>query len=437
MSILDRDRRHKFVEIPDNSHNSFIWNINKLAARIRDIIELNQRLPTREEIEKLLWLADIDLDLIIDDLKKGIGENGTRKLDISVDQEVVKITVKYTNGASYSKECDSSYGPIVTAASLSDQFRYWDDVTSTWGGTVYSIVNTSLLRFADSSDNYSLLYSVTLTYADGSSKTITWDDTTSAILSAPYAGLYAKKAAVSEAEAKTAASEAEDSAEIAYDEAEKARKCAEVACACADRAEQAELIVRELTNAATAARDLAIEKANAAAASADSAAIYAKNAKDRQLEAEGFRDSAKKYYLLSEYYSIISSIEADRADDAADRAQNAVTEKLTELILSTGLRDENLTLTCQKQTIHLFDIENKASSNIITQLLSIARLALTEMKHTLQTAKDYIASQIVFSYPIVALRMSDGTSVDSTDIFFITEAGEEIPQTNVRISKIS
>ena len=63
-NMLDRDNQHLLLEKTDNTNNSFIANINKLAAKLNIIIEAvdtfdNNVIPILEEV------AALDLDAAI------------------------------------------------------------------------------------------------------------------------------------------------------------------------------------------------------------------------------------------------------------------------------------------------------------------------------------------------------------------------------------
>lgn len=77
-NMLDRDNQHLLLEKTDNTNNSFIANINKLAAKLNIIIEAvdtfdNNVIPILEEV------AALDLDAAIEDLEKG-SYLGNRKI---------------------------------------------------------------------------------------------------------------------------------------------------------------------------------------------------------------------------------------------------------------------------------------------------------------------------------------------------------------------
>lgn len=70
-NMLDRDNQHLLLEKTDNTNNSFVLNINKLAAKLDIIIGAvglfdDSVLPVLEEV------ALLDLDEAIQDLKKEI-----------------------------------------------------------------------------------------------------------------------------------------------------------------------------------------------------------------------------------------------------------------------------------------------------------------------------------------------------------------------------
>lgn len=80
--LLDRNNQHLLLEKADNTNNSFIANINKLAAKLNVIIEAvglfdENVIPVLEEI------AELDLDAAIKDLEKG-SYLGNRKIDINL-----------------------------------------------------------------------------------------------------------------------------------------------------------------------------------------------------------------------------------------------------------------------------------------------------------------------------------------------------------------
>ena len=91
-NMLDRDNQHLLLEKTDNTNNSFIANINKLAAKLNIIIEAvdtfdNNVIPILEEV------AALDLDAAIEDLEKG-SYLGNRKIDINLALNVEGIDDK-------------------------------------------------------------------------------------------------------------------------------------------------------------------------------------------------------------------------------------------------------------------------------------------------------------------------------------------------------
>ena len=91
-NMLDRDNQHLLLEKTDNTNNSFIANINKLAAKLNVIIEAvglfdNNVIPVLEEV------AELDLDAAIEDLEKG-SYLGNRKIDINLALNVEGIDDK-------------------------------------------------------------------------------------------------------------------------------------------------------------------------------------------------------------------------------------------------------------------------------------------------------------------------------------------------------
>ena len=94
-NMLDRDNQHLLLEKTDNTNNSFIANINKLAAKLDTIIGAvglfdDSVLPVLEEI------ALLDLDEAIQDLKKG-NYLGNRKIDINLALNIQGVTQDLIN----------------------------------------------------------------------------------------------------------------------------------------------------------------------------------------------------------------------------------------------------------------------------------------------------------------------------------------------------
>ena len=91
-NMLDRDNQHLLLEKTDNTNNSFIANINKLAAKLNVIVEAvglfdENVIPILEEI------AELDLGAAIEDLEKG-SYLGNRKIDINLALNVEGIDGK-------------------------------------------------------------------------------------------------------------------------------------------------------------------------------------------------------------------------------------------------------------------------------------------------------------------------------------------------------
>ena len=89
-NMLDRDNQHLLLEKTDNTNNSFIANINNLAAKLDVIVGAvglfdDNVLPILEEI------ALLDLNMAILDLKKG-NYLGNRKIDINLALNIQGIT---------------------------------------------------------------------------------------------------------------------------------------------------------------------------------------------------------------------------------------------------------------------------------------------------------------------------------------------------------
>ena len=90
-NMLDRNNQHLLLEKTDNTNNSFIANINKLAAKLNIIIEAaglfdENVIPILEEI------AELDLGAAIEDLEKG-SYLGNRKIDVNLLYNMTDIDV--------------------------------------------------------------------------------------------------------------------------------------------------------------------------------------------------------------------------------------------------------------------------------------------------------------------------------------------------------
>ncbi len=90
-NMLDSNNQHLLLEKTDNTNNSFIANINKLAAKLNIIIEAvglfdENVIPILEEI------AELDLNSAIEDLEKG-SYLGNRKIDINLLYNMTDIDV--------------------------------------------------------------------------------------------------------------------------------------------------------------------------------------------------------------------------------------------------------------------------------------------------------------------------------------------------------
>ena len=93
--LLDRHNWHLFLEKTNNKNNSFIANVNLLADNY-DVLAKLLSLFSEEHISKLLLLSGIDINTIIEDLRKGT-YNGYRKLDIDLLTNFADYSVDLTD----------------------------------------------------------------------------------------------------------------------------------------------------------------------------------------------------------------------------------------------------------------------------------------------------------------------------------------------------
>ena len=124
--LLDKNNAHLFLEKPNNSGNSFIANVNKLANELVTLQEL-RGVFTKEDVHKLAQIADVDFSIITEDLAKG-SLNGYRKLDISLIE----------NFANYSSDLSDEDKSILWSTP-SNQVYYE-------GITVYFVDKTSIYK---------------------------------------------------------------------------------------------------------------------------------------------------------------------------------------------------------------------------------------------------------------------------------------------------
>lgn len=197
VDLLDRENLHLLLEQQNNSNNSFIANINKLALHLKYILDLNGKI-SREEIEDLLSLFKLDLQVLIDDLKKG-SLFGFRKLDIdlllnfydytdnlTIDEKNAlwndfekqvyydAVTVKFTDRTSIYKDFNTIgvNHVINNHHQLYEQFNDWVEFKTKATHTMFSISpdtpisNHELLRFWDGEGDGSNIESITLHVAN-------------------------------------------------------------------------------------------------------------------------------------------------------------------------------------------------------------------------------------------------------------------------------
>lgn len=226
--MLDKNEKHLFLEKQDNTENSFIANINVIAKKISELVELNQKL-TVEQIAFLSTLAESDAPTLVADLEKG-SASGYRKLDIDLlknyleyqdsmtDEEkrllwasssakvyYDRITVNFKDRTSISKTFQKLGLDTVISNhhELYEQLAEWNEFKAKYGYTIVNIsentalYNHELLRITDGQGTGSTIDKVILHVApqgqnlnydaayQGAKEhdpSYTWVDTTSVLL---------------------------------------------------------------------------------------------------------------------------------------------------------------------------------------------------------------------------------------------------------------
>lgn len=178
--MLDKNEKHLFLEKENNTENSFIANVNTLAKKITELVDLNQKL-TVEQIEFLSTLAESDAPTLVADLEKGSAD-GYRKLDIDLlknyleyqdsmtDEEkrllwasskakvyYDRITINFKDRTSISKTFQNLGLDTVISNhhELYDQLANWTEFKAKYGYTIVNIsentvlFNHELLRITD------------------------------------------------------------------------------------------------------------------------------------------------------------------------------------------------------------------------------------------------------------------------------------------------
>ena len=130
-NILDRDNQHLLLEKRDNTNNSFIANINKLAAKLNIIIEAvglfdENIIPTLEK------LAELDLGAAIEDLEKG-SYLGNRKIDINLlynmtdidvnTDEAIRVLLSFSNNSWLAFSCSSKSAWVEILTGFSSNIK--------------------------------------------------------------------------------------------------------------------------------------------------------------------------------------------------------------------------------------------------------------------------------------------------------------------------
>ena len=299
--MLDRKRKHLFLERKDSIVNSFIANVNALVDQLEAIIKLNS-IFDEDKVRNLLELAKYDISILIEDLQKGT-YNGGRKLDIDLLRNYLnysddltddekrevwgnpsnivyydKAIVEFVDGSTIERRFTRNgiEVSIKDHHALYDQFKEWDEFNDLAKNTSYAIMphtpiyNHELLRFWEigegasnvkdivlvvSDKGHDLSYDAVYVGAKVNRPVYTWMDTTSTLqviansieelktLARNLDWLLEVLDKVAAAEgyadsAKKSAEDAEQSAENADKSADRAKECADIACSCAHDSEE-------------------------------------------------------------------------------------------------------------------------------------------------------------------------------------------------------
>lgn len=226
--MLDKHEKHLFLEKENNTENSFIANVNILAKKIDELVELNHKL-TVEQIAFLSALAESDAPALVADLEKG-SASGYRKLDIDLLKNYLnyqdsmtddekrllwaspsakvyydRITVTFKDKTSISKTFQKLGLDTVISNhhELYDQLANWNEFKAKYDYTIVNIsedtvlFNHELLRITDGQGTGSTIEKVVLHVApqgqnlnydaayQGAKEhdpSYTWLDTTSVLL---------------------------------------------------------------------------------------------------------------------------------------------------------------------------------------------------------------------------------------------------------------
>lgn len=205
VDMLDKNNKHLFLEKVDNNTNSFIANVNLLASKVGDLLDLNTKL-SQEQIDILTQLAGIGADTLAEDLEKG-SASGYRKLDIDLlknfanynrtmtDEQKrnlwsnVSAQVYYESATVMFKDKTSIFKmfttngvetPVSNHHKLYDQFNNWPEFKAKYGYTFFDIspdtalLYHELLRFTDGQGNGSTIDYIVLHVA-GQGKNLSYD----------------------------------------------------------------------------------------------------------------------------------------------------------------------------------------------------------------------------------------------------------------------
>lgn len=233
--LLDKDNKHIFLEKPNNTSNSFIANLNRVAARLDEVKTFNDRFSD-EQLAMLHQLGVDDLGHNLDYIAEDLAKNtyrGYRKLDIDLLTNFIDYDPMMTNAEklalwndpnkqvyynkarvtfSDSTVVERTFDTLVSNhRQLFDQFEDWKDeegssLVAKMGDTAFNIMPSDplpeheLLRFydsaVDSTTQGSLITSIQLiqdptayssiavanTKVKTPSPVFSWADTTSSLL---------------------------------------------------------------------------------------------------------------------------------------------------------------------------------------------------------------------------------------------------------------
>ena len=305
-------------------------------------------------------------------------------------------------------------------------------MTSQWGDTVLSVVSADTLRFSDTETGFSKIESVYVELEDGPNALISWNDTTSGILSTVNASANAQRAekAAKESEnCKIDSCECASEAQVAMNEASiSERNALQYKNTVVQLASQ----VDTQTNQVNTAYNDFLNKYNAMGARCDVVTEYWNEIVAKYNDISNLDMTAQFRALsVSVAYEVSNLTEAVMQNNLNI---GVVTQQFEDHQLASTGRFTNLSIASINNTSSIKEVSEQETHSLIYNVLSTARLVYIELTRALKEAKDYIIDTLN-DVEIVRLKLADGTEIDSANIIFVSTDGTEIPLTDVTVNR--